>query len=421
MSNYRPKQSSPRVAIVTNSAQGAATGIALIAQRLSHADVVLVAPPDSASDRLRAMGLRVADWELNRDLSGALMLNLCRAALHLTRILKREKIEVVHGLGHAANACVSLAATVARTPSIVLSVTGLGSAFVGPHPFLQRAIKLMYWAASKRGAIITAENEEDRQVLSSVTRGRVRLLSASGVDLNYFSPESGNEGGGAVRAAIGLNGHRALLFVGRLTAHKGINELIEAWRQIRLKHCDARLLLAGEPDRGNLYALDATALKSEERVCVLGQRSDIRELIALSDFVVNPSYREGLSRVNLEALAMGKPIVTTAVPGCIETVEDGVNGLLVPARDPHALADAMDRLLSDADLRRRLGAAGRQKAQTFSIERAASAMAALYDGLNRTSLKAEERPRAQTVGKHGSVSPRAIKKTLMKGAHDEAR
>jgi glycosyltransferase involved in cell wall biosynthesis len=341
--------------------------------------------------------------------------------LHLTRILKREKIEVVHGLGHAANVCVSLAATVAGTPSIVLSVTGLGSAFVGPHPFLQRAIKLMYRAASNRGAIITAENEEDRQVLSSVARGRVRLLSASGVDLNHFSPESGDEGGRAVRAAIGLNGHRALLFVGRLTAHKGINELIEAWRQIRLKHRDARLLLAGEPDRGNPYAVDAAALKGEERLDVLGQRSDVRELIALCDFVVNPSYREGLSRVNLEALAMGKPIVTTAVPGCIETVEDGVNGLLVPARDPHALADAMDRLLSDADLRRRLGAAGRQKAQTFSIERAASAMAALYDGLNRTSLKAEERPRAQTVGKNGSVSPRAIEKTLMKGAHDEAR
>ena len=402
MTSIIPNNQSPRVAIVTNSAQGAATGIALVAQRLSNADVVLVAPPDSASDRLRAMGLQVADWRLDRDLSRMFAFQLCSATLDLITILKREKIEIAHGLGHIANASLSLAAPLARTPGLVLSVTGLGSAFVGSHPFFQKALKLTYWGASRRGAIVTAENQEDALVLSAVVAGCVRVLPVAGVDLNYFSPESTADAAGATRQAIDHNDHRTILFLGRLTAHKGINELIDAWRQIRPKHREARLLLAGEPDRGNPYAVDTEALKGEERVDFLGQRSDVRELIALCDFVVNPSYREGLSRVNLEALAMGKPIVTTAVPGCVETVEDGVNGLLVPARDPHALADAMDRLLSDAELRRRMGVASRQKAEHFSIERTASAMAALYDGLNRQSPKAGERPRLPTMAKSGS-------------------
>jgi glycosyltransferase involved in cell wall biosynthesis len=240
----------------------------------------------------------------------------------------------------------------------------------------------MYWAADKCGAVITTENSEDAQVLSSATSGRVRLMVAAGVDLHYFSPGSATESVRATRNALGLNGDRTALFVGRLIVHKGIGELIDAWRRVRANHRDAQLLIVGEPDHGNPCACDTADLKGEKRVELLGRRSDVRELIALSDIVVNPTYyREGLPRINMEALAMGKPIVTTQVPGCTETVEDGVNGLLVPARDAEALADAIDRLLSDPDLRRRMGQESRLKAQNFSIEHATFAVAALYDDL----------------------------------------
>jgi glycosyltransferase involved in cell wall biosynthesis len=90
-------------------------------------------------------------------------------------------------------------------------------------------------------------------------------------------------------------------------------------------------------------------------------RDDIKDVLALTDILVLPSYREGMPKAILEAMSMQKPIVATDVPGCRDTVENGVNGLIVPAKDPVALKDALERLVLDKDLRDRMGRAGREK------------------------------------------------------------
>jgi N,N'-diacetylbacillosaminyl-diphospho-undecaprenol alpha-1,3-N-acetylgalactosaminyltransferase len=101
----------------------------------------------------------------------------------------------------------------------------------------------------------------------------------------------------------------------------------------------------------------------------LGKRQDIREILAATDVYALPSYREGTPRTVLEAMAMGKPVITTDAPGCRQTVEDGVTGLLVPVGDHAAVAAALERLIGDEQLRRRMGAAGRERAaRIFSDE-----------------------------------------------------
>jgi len=114
----------------------------------------------------------------------------------------------------------------------------------------------------------------------------------------------------------------------------------------------------------------------------LGERSDVRELMAMSDIVVLPSYREGFPRVLIEAASMGKPMVTTDTPGCREVVVDGENGLLVPVRDADALGLAVRKLLASPALRKTMGEAARKKALSEFDERNVTRnIIAIYDEL----------------------------------------
>jgi glycosyltransferase involved in cell wall biosynthesis len=114
-------------------------------------------------------------------------------------------------------------------------------------------------------------------------------------------------------------------------------------------------------------------------VCYVGHQRNVDDWISLSDLVVLPSYREGVPRTLLEAAAMGKPIVTTDVPGCREVVVDGVNGLLVPPRNVSKLADAIQGLLSDPQRREKMGEAGRRIAvEEFSAEKVVASYMKIY-------------------------------------------
>ena len=126
---------------------------------------------------------------------------------------------------------------------------------------------------------------------------------------------------------------------------------------------NATFLLAGDIYPGNpssLTANDIETIKQQGDVTFLGHVDDMRALIADSDIVVLPSYREGTPRILIEAAAMGKPIVATNIAGCAGLVIDGVNGLLVPVKDSTALAEALIRLFEGKKLRERFGQAGRE-------------------------------------------------------------
>ncbi|MBE0409617.1 MAG: glycosyltransferase, partial [Anaerolineales bacterium] len=133
----------------------------------------------------------------------------------------------------------------------------------------------------------------------------------------------------------------------------------------------ARVVLVGEPDAGNPTSIDEKTIQSwvdDGLVEWWGWREDMREVYAQCHIVTLPSFREGVPTVLLEAAATARPIIATDVPGCRDVVEHGVNGLLVPPNDEAALAEALLALIKDATLRRRMGAAGRQRVmQKYSV------------------------------------------------------
>jgi glycosyltransferase involved in cell wall biosynthesis len=153
-------------------------------------------------------------------------------------------------------------------------------------------------------------------------------------------------------------------FVGRLAADKGLAELAAAWGRARREQPDAHLLLIGDPEETDPVAPDVmAALEADARVHLAGHRADVRPYLAAMSVLALPSYREGFPQTLLEGSAMGVPTVGSDVPGVRDAVQDGVTGLLVPVRDPGALAEALLGLLRDPRRRSALGAAGRRWAR----------------------------------------------------------
>ena len=170
------------------------------------------------------------------------------------------------------------------------------------------------------------------------------------------------------RAELGIEpGALVVSMASRLLYDKGVGEYMEAARLVGSRRSDVCFILAGEPDRGNPRSVKDKHLEAwanEGFVKQIGYHNDIAAIFAVSDVVVHPTYyQEGIPRVLIEAAAMGKPVVTTTMPGIVEIVENGVNGVSIPPRDEVELAAAIEGLLDHADLRRRYGIAGRRKAE----------------------------------------------------------
>ena len=180
-------------------------------------------------------------------------------------------------------------------------------------------------------------------------------MKGCGVNTNYYRPLANGR----------KNGKRVFLFIGRLLYDKGIVEFVEAAKILKSKIKNTEFWVVGELDSGNPSAIDKEQLvewinKKDIHYC--GTTKDIRGYVKQTDVVVLPSYREGLPKVILEGMAMGKPIITTDTAGCRETVEEDVNGYLVPVKDAKQLANAMMKmaLQSGEDLER-MGNASREK------------------------------------------------------------
>ncbi|HWP21006.1 MAG TPA: glycosyltransferase family 4 protein [Burkholderiaceae bacterium] len=165
-----------------------------------------------------------------------------------------------------------------------------------------------------------------------------------------------------LRHTMVREGEVLALFVGRLIVHKNLPTLLRACELLRQRGVAVRMAIAGDgPLRADVEdRIRAQGLR--EHVLLLGQRADVAELMAAADLVVLPSLREGLSNVILEGMMSGKPVVASRAGGNVELVEHGRTGLLFETEDACALADAMQTLALDPDLRRSLGEAGRARA-----------------------------------------------------------
>jgi glycosyltransferase involved in cell wall biosynthesis len=342
-------------------------------------DVHLATPP---SPEYRVLPRWITHHPLRISRSGTALFSELRTFQESVRLLRRVAPSVVHTVTAKAMIHAGIAARVARVPGLVIAVPGLGHLFVGSkrRTRLARsvAVRLFATAMGHPNCRVIVQNPDDRRVLEeagALTSAEVVLIRGSGVDLTSF------------RAHPEPDGIPVVLMAARLVREKGVLEFAEAARIVR-RTTDCRFVLAGGPDPANPSGLCETDLQPwlrDHSIEWLGHRSDIAELLQQCALFVLPSYYgEGVPKSLIEAAAAGRAIVTTDMPGCREVVTHGINGLLVPPRDPDALAAAIQSLLGDHARRAAMGQAGRLRAEAeFSVHDVVRRHLQLYDELAR--------------------------------------
>lgn len=281
---------------------------------------------------------------------------------------------------------------VAFAPSVIGSVAALGlpmaklNALAGlGFVFTSNSLKARLLRPLARGVLrfllgrprtmVLVQNPDDEAMVLQLglNAGSIARIPGSGVDVDTLVPLPEPDG----LFTVG--------FVGRLLYDKGVATLVEAHALLKQRGHGIRLLVAGTPDPSNPASIPQSVIdqwRHDDTMTFAGHISDIRTVWAQSHIAVLPSRREGLPKSLLEAAACGRAMVATDVPGCREIVRDGINGLLVPADDAPALADAIEQLCRDAALRRQFAEAARRiVCEEFSSAHVGREIVALYDRL----------------------------------------
>lgn len=295
-----------------------------------------------------------------------------RTVLELWRILRREKLDVLHTHNPKPGIYGRVLGRLAGVPVVVNTAHGLYATETDPV-FKRAVVYALEFLAARFSDAELIQSEEDHALLTRwriTPPPRTRHLG-NGVDLGRFDPARFEEGHrDRVRQALEVEEDQVVVVaVGRLVAEKGFPELFEAAAGLDTRYV---VLAVGPEDPQKPDALSEAGRKRAERAGVrfLGMRSDVDELYLAADLFVLPSHREGFPRAAMEAAAMGLPVVATDIRGCREVVEDGVNGLLIPVGDPAALSAAVHKLGEDPALRRIMGEAGWRRARQRFDERA---------------------------------------------------
>ena len=333
-------------------------------------EVLMVAPPGPFGVKFEALGYRWCPAPMER--AGMNPFKELWLIVWLSRLLRREGVDLVHGFIIKGAVYGALAGRVAGVSGRVASITGMGYLFLHEGLWsrvLRGLVRVLFRVAFSGSAVrVVVQNRDDLTLFRDERLARSEILEmipGSGVDCEHFAPEAGwhESGEGSDSSAPTAEPFRVLL-PARLLWHKGLAEYLGASRILREQGRRISFLLAGAPDESNPTSVsEATVRDWEDQGLIewLGYVEDMPSLYRSVDAVVLPSYREGLPKVLVEGAAAALPLVTTDVPGCREVVVDGQDGLLVPARNPEALAAAIARLQDHPDLRRRLGRAARSK------------------------------------------------------------
>ncbi len=337
----------------------------LIRDALVRGHQVLCVAPDvtpEIEDRLKSIGAETAPIALAR--TGLNPFADKKTIDALTELFRSWKPDIVMGYTPKPAIYASIAAGRAGVPRIVPMVTGLGYAFLPGGGLKRRAVRAIATQLYRRAfAAATGAIFHNRDDLALITHLMPPALPAtvvngSGVDLTAFP----------ARPLPPVNAGITFLMVARLVRFKGVGEFVEAARIVKAAAPRARFVLIGPEERGPGAYPAREFAKHADAVTWLGPSNDVRPHLESAHVFVLPSYGEGLPRTVLEALATGRPVITTNTPGCRETVQEGVNGHLVPPQNAQALADAMLALLKRPDRITRMAVESRKLAeQLFDV------------------------------------------------------
>lgn len=321
--------------------------------------VLACAPDDDPEVERELAGMGVAYRRMPMQRVGLNPLADLRTLRWLIRLIDREQPDLVLAYTQKPIVYSGIACRIARRARFFAMVSGLGHVFgEGGSHWLRWLVARLYRSALVRAEAIFVFNADDRgemlrhRMISPAAR--VVQVPGSGVDLSHY------------RAAPVPSGPLRFLMIARLLRSKGLFEFAEAARRIRARHPDVHFDLLGPLDPGpaGIDAEQLRAWKDEGVLDYLGEARDVRPCLAAASVFVLPSwYREGLPRTILEAMATGRAVVTTDMPGCREPISEGINGYLVAPRDADALEAALLRFVDDPRLAPEMGARGRDIAE----------------------------------------------------------
>lgn len=317
-------------------------------------------PPMTEAIRSALQAKGVSIEEIPMDRTGLNPLRDLRYVLALRRAMRAFHPDAVLNYTIKPNLYGSLAARSLSVPVTVSIITGLGYAFIPgggtTRLILRRFLLGFYRLALRRNTTVFILNADDQALLlaeKAVRPEQARHLPGSGVDTARFS-------------ATPPPTRPIFLMIARLLVDKGVREYAAAAHEVRRRHPEAEFRLAGWLDE-NPACIRQTELDDWTKsgdIQFLGRLDDVRPALAGCAVYVLPSYREGMPQTVLEALASGRAVITTDAPGCRESIRDGIEGLIVPARDPRALAQAMERLIAAPETVCVMGRAARLRAET---------------------------------------------------------
>lgn len=332
-------------------------------------DIAAAAPDPTLRQDFEDAAIEFLDYPLDR---GASPLADLRTLLALCTLIRRWNPDLVHALSSKPAVWGRLAARIVGVPHIVGTLPGQGSLFLSDRP----VVKVLRWIytslqriACRVSDVTVVYNRHDERTF--VERGilrqeKVRVIPGSGVPTEKYSrARVSNQEVATLREEFGISEESTVVtLIGRVVRTKGVMEYRAAASQLLERHGDLEFLLVGPRDDASVDRLTET--EWEELVATItwtGAREDIVTILAATDVFVLPSYAEGIPRALIEAASMGLPLVATRAPGCEDVVDHGSNGLLIDPGDAEQLEAAIERLLSDPDLRREYGEASRRKAE----------------------------------------------------------
>ena len=351
--------------------------VALAAKKAGW-DVTIVTADKGKLKDIEALGLKVINLPMSR--SGMNIVEELKTLNWLRKLYKREKPDVVHHVGMKTILWGTLAAKFSRVHGVVNAISGLGGFFAEDNKgMLARVMPIVLrFSHNRKNLLCIFQNDDDWGLYVKhgiIKHEQGRFIKGSGVDLNQFcyTPEP-------------EDGKIKVMLTARMIVEKGVFLLTEAAERLRSKYeGKVQFLLVGGLDDhpGAITKEQLDAVCDGEYIQWLGYRTDVRDLLKQCHIMAFPSYyMEGLPKSLIEADAIGRPIITSNSVGCKETLVDGYNGFLIQPKDVDALTEKLDVLLSDKELRVKMGKNARKYAEDyFSIDVVKERHLAIYDEL----------------------------------------